>query len=327
MEEKAMFNKMLNQSRWVYCFGFAIIVAVMMVAGLYQIGIAEDVKQAKQKSFPSPEEAVKSLMEAVKSDDTKGLLAIFGPAGKEIISSGDKVADNAGRELFIKSYEEMNKLGKESDNEVTLIVGNSEWPFPIPIVKKGETWVFDTMAGKEELLNRRIGRNELNTIQTCLAYVDAQREYAMKDRDSDKVLEYAQKSMSTPEKKDGLYWKTKEGEEESPLGELFAKATKAGYVPRKPGAGPQPYYGYYYKILKAQGKNTPDGAYDYVINGKMIGGFALVAYPAEYGASGVMTFIVNHDGVVCKKDLGKETGKIAGVMTKYDPDDTWQKVE
>jgi hypothetical protein len=194
-------------------------------------------------------------------------------------------------------------------------------------VKKGETWVFDTMAGKEELLNRRIGRNELNTIQTCLAYVDAQREYAMKDRDSDKVREYAQKFWSTPGKKDGLHWETKEGDRKSPFGSVAAEAVQAGYKPKKPGDKPSPYHGYYFKILKAQGKNAPGGAYDYVIRGKMIGGFALVAYPAEYGASGVMTFIVNHDGVVYQKDLGKETGKIAGAMTKYDPDQTWKKVE
>ncbi len=304
-----------------------VVVAVIMAVGFYQSVLAAEVKQTAQKTFKSPEDAVKSLMDAVKSNDTKELLAIFGPAGKEIISSGDQVADKARRERFVKSYEETSKLEKETDNKVTLLVGEHDWPFPVPIVKKGETWVFDTMAGKEELLNRRIGRNELNTIQTCLAYVDAQMEYATKDRDSDRVREYAQKFMSTPGKKDGLYWKTKEGEPESPLGDLFAKAVKAGYTPGKAGAGPQPYWGYYYKILKAQGKNAPDGAYDYVINGKMIGGFALVAYPAEYGASGIMTFLVNHDGVVYQKDLGKETGKIASAMTKYDPDETWKKVE
>jgi hypothetical protein len=328
MEEKAMLTNILNQKRWlVYCFGFTIIAAAVMIAGFYQIGIAAEVKQVKQKSFQSPEEAAKALFDAAKAGDTKEMSMIFGPAGKEIISSGDKVADSAGRERFVKSYEEMNKLEKESDNEVTLVVGNSDWPFPVPIVKKGEAWVFDTMAGKEELLNRRIGRNELNTIQTCLAIVDAQREYAMKDRDSNKVREYAQKFRSTPGKKDGLYWETKEGEEQSPLGGLAAKAVKEGYTHTKQGQGPQPYHGYYFKILKAQGENAPGGAYNYVINGKMIGGFALVAYPAEYGASGVMTFIVNHDDVVYQKDLGKETGKIAGAMTRFDPDKTWQKVE
>jgi len=323
-----MLTNILNQKRClVYCFGIAIIAAAVMITGFYQIAVAADVKQVTQKSFQSPEEAAKALFDAVKAGDTKELLVILGPAGKEVISSGDKVADEAERERFVNDYETTNKLEKETDEKVTLIVGNQDWPFPIPIVKKGETWLFDTMAGKEELLNRRIGRNELNAIQTCLAYVDAQREYATKDRDSDKVREYAQKSMSTPGKKDGLYWKTKEGEEQSPLGELFAKAVKAGYTPGKSGQGPQRYYGYYYKILKAQGENAPGGAYDYVINGKMIGGFALVAYPAEYGASGIMSFIVNHDGVVYQKDLGEETGKIASAMTKYDPDKTWNKVE
>jgi hypothetical protein len=302
-------------------------VAVIMAFGFYQSVFAAEVKPIEQKTFKSPEEAAKSLMDAVKSNDTKELLAIFGPAGKEIISSGDQVADKAGIEHFIKDYEEMSRLEKETDKKVTLIVGNREWPFPIPIVKKGETWAFDTMAGKEELLNRRIGRNELNTIQTCLAMVDAQQEYAMKDRDSDKVREYAQKFRSTQGKKDGLYWDAKEGEEQSPLGSLAARAVREGYGGRKPGDKPAPYHGYFYRILKAQGKNAPGGAYDYVVNGKMIGGFALVAYPAEYEASGVMTFIVNHDGVVYEKDLGKETGKIASAMTKYDPDKTWKKVE
>ncbi len=323
-----MLTNILSQMRRsIYCFGFSIIAAAMMVAGFYQVGIAADVKLVKQKSFQSPEEALKALFDAAKAGDKKEMLAIFGAAGKEVISSGDEVADKAARERFIKAYEAANKLEKETDNKVTLIVGDDDWPFPVPIVKKGETWVFDTMAGKEELLNRRVGRNELNTIQTCLAYVDAQREYAMKDRDKDKVLEYAQKFRSTKGKKDGLYWEAKEGEEQSPLGDFAAKAVKEGYTPGKPGQGPQPYHGYYFKILKAQGKNAPDGAYDYVVNGKMIGGFALVAYPAEYGASGIMSFIVNQDGVVYEKDLGKGTAKIASAMTKFDPDKTWKKVE
>ncbi len=321
-----MFPNALNRKRRsVYYFGFAIIAAAMVAAGFYQIGISAEVNQTKQKNFPSPEEAVKSLVDAVKSNNTKELLAIFGPAGKEIVSSGDAVADKAGRERFVKAYEEMNKLEKETDNKVALVVGNNEWPFPVPIVKKGETWVFDTMAGKEELLDRRIGRNELNSIQTCLAYVDAQREYAMEGWNSDH--EYAQKFGSTKGKKDGLYWEAKQGEGQSPLGDLAAKAIREGYTKKKSGQGPQPYHGYYYKILKAQGKDAPGGAYDYVVNGKMIGGFALIAYPAEYGASGIMTFMVNYDGVVYQKDLGKETEKIASAMTKYDPDKTWKKVE
>ena len=323
-----MLTNISNQKRClVYCFGIAIIAAAVMIAGFYQIGIAAEVKQATQKSFQSPEEATKALYDAVKAGDTKELLLIFGPAGKEIISSGDEVADKTARERFIKAYETMNKLEKETDNKVTLIVGAHDWPYPVPIVKKGETWIFDTMAGKEELLNRRIGRNELNTIQTCLAIVDAQREYALKDRDGNGLLEYAQKFMSTKGKKDGLYWEAKEGEQQSPLGDLVAKAVSEGYTPGKTGRGPQPYHGYYFRILKAQGKNAPGGAYDYVVKGSMIGGFALVAYPAEYGASGVMTFVVNHDGVVYEKDLGKDTARIGSTMTKYDPDQTWKKAD
>jgi hypothetical protein len=266
-------------------------------------------------------------MEAVKANDTKALQAIFGPEGKEIGSSPDKVQDKAEKDRFLKAYEEMNKLVKETESKMTLVVGEEEWPFPIPIVKMGGSWRFDTKAGKEELLNRRIGRNELNTIQTCLAYVDAQREYAMKDQDGDGLLAYAQKFGSTKGKKDGLYWEAKEGEEQSPLGLLAARAVSEGYTGRKPGDKPVAYHGYYYRILKAQGKNAAGGAYDYVVKGKMIGGFALVAYPAEYGSSGVMTFIVNHDGVVYEKDLGAETAKIASAMTKFDPDPTWKKAE
>jgi hypothetical protein len=323
MEGKKMSPQIKEKRKdWQGLYGLVVVFAVVLIfLGSYQRA------DAQQKKFKTPEEAVKGLMDAVKSNDTKELLAIFGPAGKEIISSGDEVADKAGIEHFIKDYEEMNKLEKETDKKVTIVVGNREWPFPIPIVKKGETWVFDTMAGKEELLNRRIGRNELNTIKVCLAYVDAQREYVMKDRDSDKLLEYAQKFRSTKGKKDGLYWEAKEGEEQSPLGPLAARAVQEGYAGRKPGDNLVPYQGYFYKILKAQGKNAPGGAYDYVVKGQMIGGFALVAYPAEYGASGVMTFIVNHDGVVYQKDLGKDTAKITSTMTKYDPDKTWKKVE
>jgi len=323
MEGKKMFLRIKEDRRISGgLYGLVVLFAVALIFfGSYQKA------DAQQKTFKTPEEAAKGLMDAVKSNNTKELLAIFGTAGKEIISSGDEVADKAGSERFVKDYEEMNKLEKEADKKVTLVVGNREWPFPIPIVKKGETWVFDTMAGKEELLNRRIGRNELNTIQVCLAYVDAQREYAMKDRDSDKLLEYAQKFGSTKGKKDGLYWEAKEGEEQSPLGSFAVRAVQEGYAPKKPGDKPVPYHGYFYKILKAQGKNAPGGAYDYVIRGKMIGGFALVAHPAEYGASGIMTFIVNHDGVVYQKDLGRETGKVASAMTKFDPDKTWEKVE
>jgi hypothetical protein len=307
---------------WKGLYGLVVVSAVALI-----IFCSFQKADAQQKTFKSSEEAVKALINAVKADDTKELLAIFGPAGKEIISSGDEVADKTGRERFIQNYEEMSKLVSETEKKMNLLIGKEEWLFPIPIVKKGETWVFDTMAGKEELINRRIGRNELNTIEVCRAYVDAQREYALKDRDGDGLMEYAQKFGSTKGKKDGLYWEAKEGEEQSPLGSLAARAVKEGYTGRKPGDNPVPYHGYFYKILKAQGKKAPGGAYDYLVKGKMIGGFALVAYPSEYGNSGVMTFIVNHEGVVYEKDLGKETAKVAGAISKYDPDKTWKKVE
>jgi hypothetical protein len=320
-----MFINRWNQKKRSMCrFGFAITAAVIMLAGFYQSVFAAD---AKQKSFKSPEDAVKALINAAKGNDTKELLTIFGPAGKELIFSGDEVADKAGRDRFVKAYEEINKLVSENDKRIILHVGNEEWPFPIPVVKKGENWFFDTKAGKEEILNRRIGRNELNAIQVCLAYVDTQREYVLKDRDSDKLLEYAQKFVSDKGQKNGLYWEAKEGEEQSPLGPLAAKAAKEGYTAKKSGDKPTPYHGYHYKILKAQGKNAPGGEYDYMVKGKMIGGFALVVYPAEYGNSGVMTFIVNQDGVVYEKDLGKDTEKIATAMKKFDPDKTWKKVE
>jgi len=305
-------------------YGFAIIAATVLFAGFCQSVFAADMKQ---KTFKSPEEAVGALVGAVKGNDTKELLTIFGPAGKELISSGDEVADKAWRDRFVKACEEMNKLVSENDKKIILHVGNGDWPYPIPVVKKGEKWLFDTEAGKEEILNRRIGRNELNAIQVCLAYVDAQREYILKDRDENKLLEYAQRLISREGEKNGLYWEAKEGEEQGPLGPLIAKAAVEGYTAKRPVGRRDPYHGYYYRILKGQGKSARGGEYDYVVNGKMIGGFALVGYPAEHGDSGVMTFIVNQDGVVYEKDLGKDTEKIAAAMQKFDPDKTWKKLE
>ena len=208
---------------------------------------------------------------------------------------------------------------------MVVVIGNDDWPFPIPLAKKGDAWFFDTDRGREEILNRRIGENELDTIQTMLAIVDAQREYALMDRDSDRLLEYAEKFMSDPDKHNGLYWKTAEGEEPSPLGELAAEARAEGYKKRDPKDKPIPYHGYYYHMMMKQGSNATGGAYDYVVKGSMIGGFAVVAYPAQYGNSGIMTFIVNYDGVVYQKDLGKNTNEIAKDMKIFDPDKTWKK--
>jgi hypothetical protein len=253
------------------------------------------------------------------------LLAIFGANAKEILFSGDAVADKERRGQFIAAYDEKNRLATKGE-ETILIVGKQEWPFPIPVVKKGQSWVFDTEKGKEEILNRRIGENELNTIQVMLAIVDAEREYAIKDRNRDGLLEYAQKFISDPGKKNGLYWEAKQGEPESPFGPIMVRARSEGYKKQESG-GPPPYHGYYYKILTAQGKDAPGGAYSYLVKGKMIGGFAVVAYPAQYDNSGVMTFIVNHEGKVFQKNLGPNTPSIAKSMKEYNPDKTWTEVK
>jgi hypothetical protein len=224
-------------------------------------------------------------------------------------------------------YEEKSELTREGDEKAVLEVGKDGWPFPIPIVKVAGAWRFDTKEGKQEILNRRIGKNELSAIQACLAYFDAQRDYASKGGDGKGLPEYAQKFFSEPGKKDGLYWEAKEGEAQSPLGPLFAAAQERGYTRKTPGQQPSPYLGYYYRILTAQGKNAPGGAYSYLVNGKLVGGFALVAYPAQYGASGIMTFMVSHDGVVYQKDLGKKTEAVAKAMKTFDPDETWRKVD
>ena len=299
------------------------LIAVVLTAALWEWSHAAEVKQ---KSFASAEEAVKAAIAAARSNNDKELLTIFGPAAKELIFSGDAVADKQRRERFLKAYDEKNRLAKEGDS-VVVIVGKDDWPFPIPLVKKGESWVFDTEKGKEEILNRRIGDNELYTIQTLLAVVDAQREYAMKDRDKNGLLEYAPKFISDPGKRNGLYWEAKTGEPLSPLGPIVARAKSAGYQEKSSGGAPSPYHGYSYKILTAQGKNATGGAYSYVVKGKMIGGFAVVAYPAEYGNSGVMAFIVNHDGKVFQKNLGKNTAAAASAMKEYNPDATWSQVK
>lgn len=301
--------------------------AVVIAATLSGWGLSAFAADAAQRYFVSPAEAVTALIEAVKAGDKPALLAILGQDGKAIISSGDETADRLARERFVQSYQEASRLTKDGDFRATLSVGKDDWPFPIPLVKRASGWRFDTAAGKEEILNRRIGQNELDVIQVCLAYVDAQREYYLRNPSGGGLLEYAQKFASAAGKRDGLHWEAKPGEEPSPLGSLVTTARREGYAAGKPGAAPIPYHGYYYRILTAQGKNAAGGAYDYLARGHMIGGFALVAYPAQYASSGVMTFIVNHDGVVYQKDLGANTAAIAQAMTRFNPDATWKKVE
>jgi len=278
---------------------------------------------AAQQSFATPQEAAAALANALRSDDLKQIHAVLGPGSGKVIRSGDPVQDAAGRKRFLEAYEKSVKIESVDDEKVTLLIGSEEFPFPFPLVKLATGWKFDAKAGAEEVLNRRVGENERSAIQVCLAYVDAQREYATKDRDKDGLLEYAQKLISTPGKRDGLYWETQEGRRLSPLGPLTTRAKAQGYA----DLANEPYHGYYYTILTAQGEDSPGGAFSYIVRGKMIGGFALVAYPARWNASGVMTFICNHQGVVYEKNLGKDTLAVAERMTRYNPDKSWKKVD
>ena len=276
-----------------------------------------------QQAFKTPDEAASALVSAAKTGDRKALVTVLGPDGEDIVSSGDEVADAATRQKFVAAYDAKHQIAMEGDNKATMVIGPEDFPLPIPLVRKSGMWKFDTAAGREEILFRRIGKNELDAIQASLAYVDAQTEYSEKDRTGAGVKTYAQRIISQQGKKDGLYWPTSQGEEPSPLGEVVAQATSQGY---RVGGGRTPFHGYYFKILTRQGPSAPGGALDYIVRGNMIGGFGLVAYPAEYRNSGVMTFIVNHNGVVYQKDLGPSTARLAEQMTSFNPDKTWEKV-
>ena len=308
--------------------GIAFVAALLAVTTLVIMWSVQEASAASQRYFASPEDALKALVEAVKSNDKAELDQIFGPARKELLSD-DEVQQAAGLEAFAKHLAEKTDLVKENDSTVILHIGNENWPFPIPIVRKDGQWLFDTETGKEEILNRRIGENELTAVLVCRTYVRAQREYALKDWDDTGVLAYAQKLRSDPGRKNGLFWRTKPGEEESPFGELVAQAWKEGYKKKKAAFRKEltPFHGYYFRILTRQGKNTPGGKYNYIIHGNMVAGFALVAFPANWGKSGVMTFIVNQQGKVYQKNLGPETTNIAQEMKSYNPDGTWTLVK
>ena len=276
------------------------------------------------QSFASPDEALASLASAVKAQDANALRAIFGPAIAEI-QNPDRVQATNEFAAFAAALEAAHRLVRESPTRCTIEMGKNDWPFPVPIVQKDGRWCFDTAAGTEELLNRRIGGNELEVLQAMRAYVDAQREYASRDRDGDEVLEYAQRLGSTPGTKDGLFWSPDLDGEISPLGPLVAEARVGGYgmQAKDDPSERAPFHGYYFKILTRQGRHAPGSKYDYIINENMIGGFALVAWPADYGNSGVMTFIVNQQGRVYQKDLGAKTTKLAEAIKYYDPDSGW----
>jgi hypothetical protein len=294
---------------------------VRLLAGLVAIASLGLTPPAEaQRSFANPDEATGALATAVKSGMKQNILKVLGADGEDIISSGDDVADTDARNKFVAAYD-VKHLLKVDGKKALLIIGADDFAFPIPLIHARAGWEFDTGEGRREILYRRIGRNELDAIQTCLAFVDAENEYAEKDR-GDGVGLYAQRIVSSPGKKDGLYWPSDNND--SPLGQLAADASAEGY---KAGSEPQPYHGYYYRILTQQGASAPGGALNYVVKGKMIGGFALVAYPADYGNSGVMTFMVSHTGTVYQRDLGENTEARVKSMTSFDPDKTWSKVE
>jgi hypothetical protein len=321
---------------------FALLTAVVIMAsGLFAIAPSVRAQASTQSTFASPQDALQALVSAAKSEDHAGLAKLFGPDYDQLLS-GDDVEDAADLDDFSAAVSESAGIQKVDDSKYTVVVGSESWPTPIPLVQKDGKWLFDTKAGLDEVLNRRIGENEFSAISTCRAYAVAQWEYYTEgDWDHDGVAEYAQKLISTPGNHDGLYWETSEDDKPSPLGKLIAAARAEGYGPKtealdsagKGGSEKEavaeeraPYHGYYFKILTRQGSHAPGGKYSYVINGNMIAGYALVAYPDKWGNSGVMTFIVNQQGRVYEKNLGADTAKFAAAMNEYNPDPSWKLV-
>jgi len=299
----------------------SVCLAVMLVSP-----IASAEEAAAQQVFPSPDAAAKALIAADKADDMKALSSILGPDADQVLSSGDPVADKNARDDFARRYDEMHRLEYDDQGRVILYIGAGNWPVPIPLAKKGGGWVFDTAAGKDELLYRRIGRNELFTIKVLEDLAEAQAEYASNAHDGEAAGLFAQRILSDTGKQNGLYWETAAGQPESPIGPLVASATAEGYK-KDAGGNPIPFHGYYYKLLTRQGRNAPGGSKNYLFDDKMAKGFAFLAYPAEYRASGVMTFMINSNGVIVQKDLGPDTAKLANAIAEYNPDKTWQEVD
>ena len=306
---------------------------VAMAAGLFlliggmllatEVGAATAKMSTQQRSFASAEEAATALVTAVRAHDKAALVAILGAGSDQWITSGDAAADRAAGERFVKQFDEKHTIVPDGDTRATLAVGADDWPFAFPLVHSGARWHFDTEAGKNEMLARRIGQNELAVINVMLAIVDAQREYASADHDKDGVREYARRFLSSPGKQDGLYWPTTGGEPPSPLGPLVVQATSEGYKGKGGNDDARTYHGYRFRLLTGQGSHAKGGAFDYIVRGHMIGGFAAIAYPARYDNSGVMTFIVNHDGVVYQRDLGPDTTAKARAITRFDPGPGW----
>jgi hypothetical protein len=279
----------------------------------------------RQTTFSSAEEAMQAFVDTIRLNDAVVLQTLLGAEGLALFDSGDAAADAQWRKRFLNAYADAHKvLLKDHNLRAILTVGRDEWPMPIPLVKSEEGWRFDTARAAEEILNRHIGRNELAAIQVCLAIVDAERDYAAQDTDGDGVPEFTAKFVSSPGTRDGLYWETGDDEPLSPVGPLLAAAASEA-APASDSTPLTPFHGYLYRMLTKQGKNAPGGAYDYEVNGKMLGGFAVIAFPARYGTSGVVSFMVNQDGVVYQKDLGQNTAALAAEMTEFDPDSTWRR--
>jgi len=277
----------------------------------------------RQAAFPTPDQAVDALIAANRASDTAAMVRILGAGGSKLVRSGDPQADKAGRERFVAAYDEAHHIELSDDRGATLIVGNEKWPFPIPLVHGASGWRYDTLAAEREILDRRIGRNELSVISVCREYVQAQREYAALSAAGGGKATYALRFASHPNEHDGLYWEPRNGEPASPFGPLVAQAQATGYEHEPPIGNLTPYHGYYYRILTRQGPHAPGGARSYVSDGLMTGGYALLAYPAVYGDSGIMTFIVSHDGIVYEKNLGPHTSSAVAGIGQYDPDLSW----
>ncbi len=307
---------------WLLAFGLCALPALMG-----SISAVAESTPRPQPRFSSPDEATQALVEAVRAHNIGRIIAILGPQGRKLVVSGDPVQDRHGREIFVVAYDQFHEIDMVSADRATLIAGTEHWPFPIPLVLQQDGWRFDADSGVKEILDRRIGRNELSVIGVCRAYFAAQREYAARDWAANGRHEFARKFLSATGKKDGLYWPAQAGEEESPLGPLVAKARAEGYGGDAQGRTRAPYHGYRYKILTQQGESAQGGELKYIVDGHMTRGFAMVAFPAKYGDSGIMTFIVNQDGIIYQKDLGAKTGTLARGMSAFDPGIGWRAVE
>jgi hypothetical protein len=320
MERSHMQRTKLNFDRF-HCANLSLVAVVaILLTGCASTRPGPMAQQPGQKTFSSVDEAVNALVTATQSNDEKAMLDILGPDGRRIVSSGDETEDAQSRANFVQRYQEMHRLVQEPDGTTTLYIGAKNWPTPIPLMNNGNSWYFDTEAGKREILCRRIGRNEISTIRVCQELVAAEKEYYPTLHN-----DYAQTIFSDEGQHNGLYWKAADGEPQSPIGPLVASAFEGSA--KSGGGAPTPYRGYYYQMLTGQGKNGPGGAKSYIVNGKMTEGFAFLAYPAEYKSSGVMTFIINGNGVVYQKDLGKKTDVLAKAMKEYNPNSSWQMAE